>query len=289
MYDKMNTREIMVKKKINFDNTIKKVEGISNKVDIIMRNRLIIAFFLIVDGITFLLNPDTTLEGMARNIILLVLLAAFSVLIANLASKTKDRKTIIISIIILIAGIIAYIYPDFVAAYMQLLLALFIIYDGLVNISNALNLDWMAKFTAAVSEKYNKVANRNKAKTSKKKEEEKEKFKEIDNNINDGLEEQKKKLINPLKNIVNKTSKSSKLFIAANVISIILGIVLLIFPDVSMMVWGLIFLYTGLPNLFAAMKSMDLFKKLKEKRFKEILFDTEKAEKQKKDKKNTSK
>ncbi|MBR3172612.1 DUF308 domain-containing protein [Candidatus Saccharibacteria bacterium] len=279
----------MAKKKINFDNTIKKVEGISNKVDIIMRNRLIIAFFLIVDGITFLLNPDTTLEGMARNIILLVLLAAFSVLIANLASKTKDRKTIIISIIILIAGIIAYIYPDFVAAYMQLLLALFIIYDGLVNISNALNLDWMTKFTGAVSEKYNKVANRNKAKTSKKKEEEKEKFKEIDNNINDGLEEQKKKLINPLKNIVNKTSKSSKLFIAANVISIILGIVLLIFPDVSMMVWGLIFLYTGLPNLFAAMKSMDLFKKLKEKRFKEILFDAEKAEKQKKDKKNTSK
>lgn len=279
----------MAKKKINFDNTIKKVEGISNKVDIIMRNRLIIAFFLIVDGITFLLNPDTTLEGMARNIILLVLLAAFSVLIANLASKTKDRKTIIISIIILIVGVIAYIYPDFVAAYMQLLLALFIIYDGLVNISNALNLDWMTKFTGAVSEKYNKVANRNKAKTSKKKEEEKEKFKEIDNNINDGLEEQKKKLINPLKNIVNKTSKSSKLFIAANVISIILGIVLLIFPDVSMMVWGLIFLYTGLPNLFAAMKSMDLFKKLKEKRFKEILFDAEKAEKQKKDKKNTSK
>ena len=80
-------------KKLDFDNTIKKVEGISGKVDIIMRNRLIIAFFLIVDGITFILNPNTTLPEMARNIILLILLAAFSVFITNLAAKTKDTKT----------------------------------------------------------------------------------------------------------------------------------------------------------------------------------------------------
>ena len=264
-------------KKVDFDETIKKVEGITNKVDIIMRNRLIIAFFLIVDGITFLLNPDTTLPEMARNIILLVILASASVLIVNLAAKTKDVKTIVISVVVIIAAIIAYIYPDFVAAYMQLLLALFIIYDGLTNIAKALNLSRLSKFTNVVANKYDKIANGKK--TSKEKEAQREKFKEVDDNINVGLEEQKEKLITPLKNIVNKTSKSSKLFIAANIISIILGIILLIFPDVSMMVWGLIFLYTGLPNLLAAIKSMDFFRKIKEKKFKEILFNAEESDK----------
>jgi len=274
-------------KKIDFDKVIKKVEDISSKVDIIMRNGLIIAFFLIVDGITFILNPDTTLSGMARNIILLVLLAAFSVLITNLAAKTRDKRTVIISTAIIILGIVFYIYPDFISAYIQLLLALFIIYNGVVNIAGALNSDRLSKYVQTITEKYNKIANRKE--DSKQKKERKEKFKEIDNNINEGLEQQKDKLISPLVNIMNKTSGSSILYIIANSASIVLGIILLIFPDVSMMMWGIIFLYTGLPNLFAAMKTMELSKKIKEKRFREILFDADKGNEQKQKDEKTSK
>ena len=214
-------------KKLDSDKIIKKIEDISSKVDIIMRNGLIIAFFLIVDGITFILNPDTTLSGMAQNIILLILFAAFSVLITNLAAKTRDKKTIIISLTIAILSIVFYIYPDFIAAYIQLLLALFIIYNGIVNIANILNLnDKLAKYTTAITKKYNKIAKRKVE--SEEKKAQREKFKEIDDNINQGLEEQKKKLINPLVNIVNKSSKSSVLYIIANSASIILGIILLI-------------------------------------------------------------
>ena len=266
-------------KKVNFDDTIKKVEGISNKVDIIMRNRLIVAFFLIVDGITFLLNPDTTLPEMARNIIILILLAAASVLITNLAAKTKDVKTIAISITIIILGIIFYIYPDLIAAYMQLLLALFIIYNGIVNIANVVESERLSKYAKFLTKKYNKIVNPKAG--DKKKEEQKEKFKEVDSNINEGLEQQKEKMITPLVNIVNKANKTSTLYIVANAASIVLGIILLIFPGVSMMMWGIIFLYTGIPNLLAAMKSMNLSKKIKEKKFKEILFDAEKDDKSK--------
>ena len=246
-------------------------------------------FFLIVDGITFLLNPDTTLAGMAQNIILLVILASASVLITNLAAKTKDTKTIIISLGIIIIGIVFYIYPDFIAAYIQLLLALFIIYDGTTNIANTLHLNnKLTKYTEAITRKYHKIARRKKVETEEKKSR-KAKFKEVDNNINMSLEEQKEKLINPLKNIVNKSSKSSILYIIANSLSIILGIILLIFPDVSMMVWGLIFIYTGLPNLFAAIKTINLFKKIKAKQFKEILFDADKDNKSKQDEKDAPK
>ena len=270
-------------KKPNLDKTVKKVENLSNTVDIIMRNRLIVAIFLIVDGITFMLNPDTTLPEMARNIILLVLLAAISVFITNLASKAKDAKTIAISLAIIIVSIIFYIYPDIISAYMQLFLALFIIYDGLTNLANYFNLTRLSRYTQSLSEKITKLINRKPKNVNK---ERQEKLKEIDNNINAGLEEQKEKLISPLKNIVNKSSKFSALYIIANAASITLGLILLIFPGVSMMVWGLIFLYTGLSNLFVAIKTMDLTNKLKQKRFKEIIFDAKKDDQKKTTKSN---
>lgn len=267
-------------KKINFDRAVKKIENISSKVDIIMRNKLIIALFLIVDGITFILNPDTTLPGMARNIILLIFLASFSVFITNFSAKEKDKKTILISLAIIVASIVFYIYPDLIAAYMQLLLSLFIIYDGLSNISNSLNLNKISKITQAIIRRYNNFVNRKTI--DEKKKEQKEKFRDIDNNINEGLEQQKEKLITPLRNVVSRASRFSTLYIIVNTISIIFGLVLLVFPDASMMVWGIIFLYTGSSNLIVAIKTMDLLTKIKEKKFKEILLNTDKNNSSKK-------
>ena len=263
-------------KKPDFDNTIKKVEGISNKVDIIMRNRLIIAIFLIVDGITFILNPDTTLAGMAQNIILIILFASLSVLIANLAAKVKDTKTILITLVIIILAAFFYFYPDLIAGYIQLLLSLFIIYDGASNIVSALHWnDKLSKYTNAITNKYHKII-KHKEETKEKKEQ-KAKFKEIDDNINTELENQKKKLINPLQKMVDKSSKSTALYVTTNSISVIFGIVLLVYPSASMTIWGIIFLYTGFSNLLISIKTMNLGKKLKQKKFKEILFDAEKT------------
>lgn len=262
-----------VSKKSNLDNTAKAVEDISNKVDIIVRNRLVIAILLMVDGITFILNPNSTLGEMAKNIIILVLFAAFSIFITNLVSKTKDVKTIVISLVILAVGAFFYIYPDIIAAYIQLILSLFIIYDSMTDLASTLNLNRLSKFTQFVKMRISKFTNRKKIKAEKSRN---EKFKDVDKNINDGLEQQAEKLINPLKNIVDKTTKSSILFIIANVISLILGIILLIFPDISMMVWGIIFLYTGTSNLLIAAKTMNLAKKIRERKFKEILYDKDK-------------
>lgn len=260
-------------KKLNLDETAKAVEDLSKKVDVITRNRLVIAIFLIVDGITFLLNPDTTLGGMAQNIILIMLLATLSVFLTSLASKTKDIKTIVISLIVLVVGAFFYFYPDIIAAYIQLLLSLFIIYDGMVNLSNVLNLNILSRFTKFIARKFE-------GKPKKKSKD--AKFKEVDDNIDKGLEEQAEKLMNPLKNIVEKTNKSSILFIIANIASITLGVVLLVFPGASMMIWGIIFLYTGLTNLSIAARTTHLLQKIKERRFKEILFEESDKKKSKK-------
>lgn len=249
--------------KINFDNTIKKAENISNKVDVIMRNKLIIAIFLIVDGITFLMNPNNSLADMARNVILLVLLASASTLITNIASKTKDLKSIIISIVITIIVIILYIYPDLISAYIQLVFALIIIFDGVINLLNALHLNKLSAYTLGIAKKFDDFVH----------------HKNTNKDFNEGIEQQKEKLISPLKNIVGKTNKSSILYIIANIASIILGILLIVFSNISMVVWGLIFIYTGISDLLVAMRTMNISKKIKEKKFKEILYDEKQEEK----------
>ena len=140
------------------------------------------------------------------------------------------------------------------------------IYDGVANLANALHLSKLTHLTDSIKGKLSKTPTKAKKASD-------ERFKEVDQSINQGLEEQKAKLMTPLKNIVNKTSRFSALFIAINVLSIILGVILLIFPDVSMSVWGLIFLYTGTSNLIVTAKTMHLMSKIKERKLKEIFLE----------------
>lgn len=256
-------------KKLNFDSTIKKVENISNKADVIMRNKLIIAIFLIVDGITFIMNPNNSLAEMARNIIIIALLASFSTMITNIASKTKDTKSIIMSIVIIVILVIIYIYPDMISAYIQIIFALFIIFEGLINIFNALNMNKLSKYTQGISEKFGNIISQKNGNQD---------------DVYKGMEEQKDKLINPLKNIVGKTSKTSILYIIVNMASIILGVILIVFPNISMVVWGIIFMYTGISDLMVAMRTMSISKKIKEKKFKEIIYDEDEKDDQKQNK-----
>lgn len=252
-------------KKVNFDNTVKKMEGLSDKINILMRNKLIIAIFLIVDGITFVLNPNSSLAEMSRAIIILVLLASLSTLLANLSVKPRDIKSIIISLIIIIFGIVLYIYPDLISAYIQIILSLFIIGNGILNIVNSLNLKNESKYTKIIAEKCNKIINKKKENKDLNEEKKEEKFKDVNKNFNEGMEQQKERLIAPLERLVGKTSNLPVLYIVANVATVILGIILLIFPDVSMVIWGIIFLYIGLSDLLVTMKTINISKKIKEK------------------------
>ena len=242
-------------RKLNLDSTIKKVVDISNKANIIMRNRIIIAIFLIVDGITFILNPSASIIGMTRNIIKFVLLASFSSLITNISSKSKDMKSIILSLITIILGIIIFIFPNVISEYIQVLFALFVIYDGVINILNTLKLNKLSGYTQIVVKKFDNIVN----------------IKNVNKDFDEGMEEQKERFINPLKNIVTKTNKYGILYIITNIASVILGVLLLMFSNISIIIWGEIFIYTGITDLMVAIRTMNILKKIKEKKFKEII------------------
>ena len=263
-------------KKLDLEKTAEKAEGIINNVTAIMQSGLIIAFFLIIDGITFILNPENTLRGMAQNIILIVVLAVASIFLSSIFAKPRNRKTIIISLLVLITAIIFWIFPDLIAAYLWLALSLLIIGNGLFNIANLLKFtEKISKFTRPLKEKITRIKEKRNTKKSKTllTESDRKQFKGVDRDLNKGLEEQATKLLNPFQNMVKKSSKSAVLFIIANAISVIFGLVLLIYPDTSITLWGVIFLYTGLTSFIAGLKAMQIFTKIKEKRFKEIYSD----------------
>ena len=132
---------------INFDEAKKKIEDMSNKINILMRNRLIIAILLIVDGINFVLNPNGSMRDMARGVVLLVFIASITLLITNLFSKNKSIKSIVISLIIIVFCVFSFIYPDFIANYIKFILALIIIFNGILNVLNTLKLDKLKLYT----------------------------------------------------------------------------------------------------------------------------------------------
>ena len=260
-------------KKLDLEKAAKKAEGVVNNVTAIMQSGLIIALFLIIDGITFILNPENTLRGMAQNIILIVILAVASIFLTSLFEKPRKRKTIAISLLLLIVSIILWIFPDLIAAYLWLALSLFIIGNGLFNIAKILNFtEKISKFTRPIKERIAKIKESRNTKKSKTllTESDKKQFKGVDKDLNKGLEEQATKLLTPFQGMVEKSKNSSILFIVTNSISVIFGIILLVYPDTSITLWGVIFLYTGLTGFISGLKAMSFFKKIKEKRFKEI-------------------
>ena len=260
-------------KKLDLEKAAEKAEGVVNNVTAIMQSGLIIAFFLIIDGITFILNPENTLRGMAQNIILIVILATASIFLTSVFAKPRKRKTIIISLLLLIISIILWIFPDFIAAYLWLALSLFIIGNGLFNIAKILNFtEKISKFTRPIKERIAKIKESRNTKKSKTllTESDKKEFKGVDKDLNKGLEEQATKLLTPFQGMVEKSKKSSVLFIITNSVSVIFGIILFVYPDASITLWGVIFLYTGLTGFISGLKAMSFFKKIKEKRFKEI-------------------
>lgn len=243
--------------KIDFEKISSKVEDTANKIDIIMKNRLIIAVFLIIDGISFILSPNNSINQMGRAVAIFVFLASGLVFITNITAKTKDKKSIIISIIIMIICIITYIYPNVISMYLHIVLAIVIIINGLTNLLNSLNLNKMSAYIANIEIKIKNRVNNNK----------------MNKDFKAGIKEQTEKIVNPLSKFINRTTELNVLYIIFNSISIILGILLLVKSNITIIIWGIVFIYTGITDFITVAKSRNLAEKLKEKDFKSIMYD----------------
>ena len=224
-----------------------KIEDTSKKIDSIMHNRLIIAIFMILDGINFILNPVQSVEMMAQTIACFAFIASGASLITNI--KNRDTKSIIFAIAMIIISICTFVFPKVFALNLRGLIGIFIIINGLINIFNIIKLD-------KVSTQLLNTENKRKDKFDNN---------ETDQSFNKGvILEQTGKVINPINNVIEKSSnKSSVLYFALNVLSIILGLFLFTSKNVTLVVCGLILIYSGSFDLLMFIKSYKLSKNKK--------------------------
>lgn len=239
----------MKKTPIDIEKTALLVERIS-------RNRLILAIALIVDGILFLLNPGKTVEGMGRAIAISLLLAAGVMIIAKISVKEPFSR-FLPALILLAAGGLMYFFPDVISAYFRIILALLIIINGSVNLLSILGLSRAQGILVTLKDRADSLRSRLK------------KPKDFEN----GIQEQTKRYIRPLYQVVSESEGHKVVSIVTNVFTVILGILLLVKADLSITIFGVIFIYVGFSDFLLAFRTRKISEKLRDKQFREILIE----------------
>ena len=236
-------------KKIDLEKTVQTIERIS-------QNRLILAIFLVIDGIVFLANPEQPVEEMGRSVAICMALAAGAMIIAKIVAKERLIR-FIPAFILLAAGGLMYFYPDVLSAYFRLLLALVIIINGALNLLDVMGLSRAREMLTALRDKAAKFFSR--VKTPK--------------TFDDGIDEQANKYFRPLQKIVSESEGHKAVYFVVNLLSVILGVLLLVKADLSITVFGLIFVYVGISDFVMAYRTRKVSEKLRNGEFSEILFE----------------
>ena len=245
-------------KKASFD-LIKAAQTVER----ISQNRLILALFLLIDGIVFLANPQQPVEDMGRSIAICMAFAAGAMIIAKIVAKERLVR-FIPALILLAAGGLMFFYPNVLSAYFRLLLALVIIINGLLNLFDILELNRAWEMITALRDKITGIFSR--VKTPK--------------NLDDGIDEQGNRYLRPLQKIVSESEGHRIIYFVSNFLSVILGVLLLVQPNLSITVFGMIFVYVGISDFVMAFRTRKISEKLRNREFREILF--EEPEEQKK-------
>lgn len=225
----------------------RKLDGLLNQINAIMNSRIVVAGFVILDGVNFIINPFGSMEFMAMIIAGFAIIAAISLLLTNMKTKTKDLKSTIIAIIMIIAGLNIFIFPKFFGRNIRVLVAIFIILNGLINIFNIFKLD---KIAASISYAENKLIKR---------------FESEDENKTYNKKiilEQANKFINPINDVIGKISVESIIYLIFNIISVILGILLFTNDNITIFICGFILIYTGIFDIFMYLKSRKLARRI---------------------------
>ena len=226
----------------------KSINYTTEKINTIMKSRLIISGLMIVDGFNFIMYPNRSLRGMAQSVAISTFLASGAMLITNIRNKEKNVKNLVLSIIMIALSVVIFIFPDPFEINMRAILAAFIILNGLINIFNVKKLD---KLSTNLSSAEDKLKNRFEQKNAK--------------TYNKGVVlDQSARLLTPLTNFIEKANEKYYLYLILNIISVALGILLLTKDNITIIVCGGILIYTGIFDLLLALRSRRLSKKNQE-------------------------
>jgi uncharacterized membrane protein HdeD (DUF308 family) len=246
----------MEKEKQAMKKTTIDIEKAAHTVEQISKNRLILAILLVVDGIIFLINPGQPVEGMGRAVATSIMIAAGALIISKIAAKERFVN-FLPALILLAAGALMYFFPHVFSAYFRIIIALFITINGVVNLSGVLGLGRVHGFLVTFNSKASDLSS--KVKTPEE--------------LNNGFDGQAEKYMRPLHKIVSESQGNKAVFFATNLLSVILGVLLLVKPDLSITIFGVIFIFVGVNDFLLAFRTRKISEKLRDKKYREILFE----------------
>lgn len=233
-----------------------KLEKIVRFIERVAQNRLIIAILLVVDGFLFLMNPEQPVEGMGRTLAITMVFAAAVMIFARIVAKERFAR-FLPALLLLAVGGLMYFFPQALSAYFRLILALLIMMNGIVNLLGVLGVNYSQGVFGTVEGRVRKAVSR--VKTTKE--------------LDEGFDEQAARYLSPLQRIVTGAKGNKVFFFVLSLLSVLLGLFLLVKPDLAITIFGVIFILVGISDFLLAYRTMKVSEKLHDKRFREILLD----------------
>ena len=114
------------------------------KVQDILRNRFIVAIFLLSQGVSFTTNPSRAMEDMAKSVAISLMITAAAILAGNIAAKKRSRLSIpsvAMAVAFLALGIIVQVVPDFFSSVFQYAAGVTVLINGIVTLSDNLHIN----------------------------------------------------------------------------------------------------------------------------------------------------
>ena len=222
---------------------VSRIESLSNRVNQILRNRVIAAALLIVQGANMLLNPSEAPDGMVRGIAVTVALAGLASLAGCFRDGLRQRwRSAVLTAVMIAFCVYFYITPDWMAVSLRYVIGITALLVGAANLARMLQWNRLAE----AGQRVGQIGTRE----------------NLVSEARNALNEQVQKTLTPTLNILEKMPLGSWLI---SILTIVLGIVLLIFPftagDVVIRICGLTLLLGAVSDLWLALKLYQAKKK----------------------------
>ncbi len=121
--------------------------------------------------------------------------------------------------------------------------------NGTINLLDILGLTQAREFVTALKDKAEKFFSRIKSPQA----------------IEEGMEGEAGKILNPLDKIISESNRHKAVYFTINLLAVILGVMLLVRPNLSITIFGLIMIYAGSSNLVMAFRTWKISKDLRDK------------------------
>lgn len=230
------------------------------KINTITRNQFFIDVMLLIQGINFLVHPETAHKGIVESLSIVMFFAGLSIIIGYIVThdlKKQNLKNIALSFVFMTISIIAYFTAGLLAPAFHYLIAVIIVMSGTINILSIYHLTKLNHARKILKSKIEKDESKDEA------------IQSVSKSVERTTKYEAERVLSPAIAISEKISKFRYGQLIINFLLIIAGLLMLLFRfetnAVLLRVSGGILIFSAVADLISLIwthHESDLVKKL---------------------------